>query len=604
MNALSLRLRTRSRLPLVAWTIATAVVATATRTTAQPPANAAAAGPVVELPAVMVEESSSAPPWLYAKANGTEYLSRCSEANTRRYIEGWSRALQVTETLVPEALLHRSAIPSVTILYSQQLSQTTSPELLRELKPDRPTDASHAGAPYSYRFAPNMRLEDRDMYATFAYIDENTFATTLSAQASFGYLDDKNQENRGAKKTEDASEFEARWMSATPGYVRFLLERRAPALPAWFIEGFDGVYRRTRLARGPIVFGKFFWVEAELTANLTQNEQYPRALLPASELFASDALRGPLNGNPKRVATMKAQVALFVRWALATSAETRAALWKFAALTAEQPATPELFAACFGFGYAELRDRLSDYLPQAVRDAPRVDTGKLPPLEPLTIRRATPGEIARLRGEWERLAIAYVRTEQPQVQERYVFQARRTLRRAYDAGIRDPELLATMGLCEVAADDRPAAIAWLEKATAAGVVRPRAYQELARLRLAELRRAQPSGPMTAAQLGPVLDLLRSAARQEPLLPEIFTALGEIWARHAVAPTTDDFALLEHGARTFARFPSVNLPLALALARHGRKEQASALLTEGLDYVYDEATRERFTGLRNSLGVGR
>jgi len=51
------------------------------------------------------------------------------------------------------------------------------------------------------------------------------------------------------------------------------------------------------------------------------------------------------------------------------------------------------------------------------------------------VERATSNEIARLRGEWERLAIGHVQRRLPRVREPYIAQARRTLRRAYDAEV-------------------------------------------------------------------------------------------------------------------------------------------------------------------------
>jgi hypothetical protein len=537
------------------------------------PLAAAAIAPAVELPPMVVAESATVPPWLYVKVGGMEYLSRCSAATTRSYAEEWERALQLMGAFVPDSLLPRSEIPALTILVSQKLGQSTSPELLRELKQQAALhDRTSFGQPprvITYSFAPNMRLEDRDTYATFAYIDEASF---------------------------DASR-----LTATPAYLRFLLERRVPALPAWFIEGIEQAYRSATLSLKEITLPDFLWIDETQTRRLSRDADAPRALLPANELFAPDALRGPVNGNAQRIETMKAQVALFVRWALENGPATREALWQLAARAAEQPVTEPMFESCFGFGFAELRDRLSDYLPGTVRQFPRLDPGKLPRVPRPAVREATVNEIARLRGEWERLAIGFVKNGQPEVQGRYVAQAQRTLHRAYDTGDRDPRLLATLGLCELAEGDTRAALNFLESATAARVVRPRAYYELARLRLADLLRDQPPTKLfSLAELRPVLDLLRAGAQQKPLLPETFLLLGDALVRSNTAPSTEHLTLLDVGARAFASRPDVSFQIALAFARHGRREAAGALLAKSSNYVTDDLMSTRFAQLSETL----
>jgi Flp pilus assembly protein TadD len=189
----------------------------------------------------------------------------------------------------------------------------------------------------------------------------------------------------------------------------------------------------------------------------------------------------------------------------------------------------------------------------------------------------------------------------PEVREPYIMQARRTLRRAFDAGDRDPRLLTTMGLCEIDAANEDGARRFLESAVAAGVVRPRAYHELARLRFAELRRGVPAtASFSFTALAPIFDVLRRGLAQHPALPESFVLLAEAWARCELSPNPSEFAELETGARLFGRDPAVGLPLALALARHGRKAEAAAVLDAGAGYPADDATRAGIARLRGEL----
>ena len=295
---------------------------------------------------------------------------------------------------------------------------------------------------------------------------------------------------------------------------------------------------------------------------------------------------------------------LFFRWAIISGGPTREAFWKFAARAAAGPVNEEIFEASFGFDYAELRDRLSDYLPKAVAATPRINPAPLPPLPPIEVERATPNEIARLRGEWERLAIGHVQRRLPQVREPYIAQARRTLRRAFDAGDRDPRLLATMGLCEIDAGNEGGARQFLEPAIATGVVRPRAYHELARLRFADLRRGVPETKLFSfTELAPILEPLRRAVTQAPPLAEVFTLLAEAWARCELSPNAAEFRELETGARLFARRPNVGYPIALALVRHGKKTEAAAVLDAGAGHAADVDTRASITRLRAELAAG-
>lgn len=525
------------------------------------PARAAEPAPV-ELPPMLVEETKETQRWLYVRDSGTEYLSRCSAATTRRYVEAWQRQHQLLRELVPEQFLARMDAPAVMVLCPQDAKQPVSEEIQRMLRTEGGT---------RHGFAPNMRLNDYDTHATFVYIDEARF-------------DDST-------------------LIVAPSHLHLLLERRLPILPAWFTEGIERTYPDADFVRAPVTLGPLVWADRWTTAELRRDREGARALMPAGEFFAPDALRGEANRHPKRIETMLSQVVLFFRWAVDSGRPTREALWRFAARAAEEPVTEEMFESCFGFGFSELRDRLSDYLGRAVQEAPRIDFGKLPALPRVEVRPATPNEIARLRGEWERLAIGHVQRLVPQVRELYVEQARRTLRRAFERGDRDPRLLATMALCEIDAGNDDGAREFLEPAVAAGVVRPRAYFELARLRSLALRRNQPLNRLfTYAELATIFDPLRQVMRQSPAIPQAHMLFAESWVRCSGAPAAEDWAILAQGARLFARWPSVSVQMAVAYMRHGRLAEARALLAAGEDYVADDTTRERYAALRAMLAA--
>jgi hypothetical protein len=260
-----------------------------------------------------------------------------------------------------------------------------------------------------------------------------------------------------------------------------------------------------------------------------------------------------------------------------------------------------MFEQCFGFDFAELRDRLSDYLPKAVDETKWIDPGALPPLPSFEVELATPNQIARVRGEWERLAIGHVQRRLPQVREPYIVQARRTLRRAFDAGDRDPRLLATMGLCEIDAGNEGGAREFLEPAVAAGVVRPRAYYELARLRFAELQRDAPATKQFSfTELAPVFLPLQHALLQAPPLPEVFILLAEAWRRCGIPPNARELAELTTGGQLFGTRPAVAYPIAVTLAHHGKKTEAAKVLDACLGSSGDESTVAAIKRLRAEL----
>lgn len=537
-----------------------------------PPSAQAADSPApqatVELPPMMVEEGTSSVPWLYANAGGIEFLSRCSASTTRDLAAAWLAQMQLAQVLVPEEFLVRMDVPEVFVLYGQDSKQTVSAEIERELQGGeaRPGGGLRRN---EVNIALSMRLSDRDMRAAIAYIDEALF--------------------------------DAATLTISPNHIRYLLNQRVPELPGWFAEGLERNYRRADFVLEPITLKPLVWQNQGESEALAQDASWPRALLPASQLFAPEPVRAAENQQPRHLAIRASTQELFVRWAIVSGAATRAALWSFAARAAERPVTEEMFEACFGFDFAELRDRLSDYLSKAVSETTWLNPAPLPPLPPIEVNPATPNQIARVRGEWERLAIAHVQRRLPQVREPYIAQARRTLRRAYDAGDRDPRLLATMGLCEIDADNEKGAGEFLAMATSLGVVRPRAYYELARLRFADLRRAQPEARLFPfSELAAIILPLRQSLKQAPPLPEVFILLAEAWACCESSPSPEEFAELETGARLFARRPTVAYPLALALAHHTKKGEAAAVLEACTGYLMDEPTQKKIQRLRAEL----
>jgi hypothetical protein len=186
-------------------------------------------------------------------------------------------------------------------------------------------------------------------------------------------------------------------------------------------------------------------------------------------------------------------------------------------------------------------------------------------LPALDLVDANPSEIARVRGEWERLETRYVRKHLPELEVNYLMQARWTLRRAIEHGDKDPRLLASIGLLELDADNEAGARKYLEEAAEQGIVKPRANFELAQLRYNALqgRSKRNDGKFTVEQAEPVLELLLFASHQSPALPQVYALMAEVCANLAEPPPPRVLEVIDEGLKLFPNDPELkNRPAVL------------------------------------------
>lgn len=532
---------------------------------------------VVELPPMVVLETTKGPPWYYLKTPAGEYLSRCSLGTTREFIQADMRLFQLLRAFVPDSLHARLDIPAVVVIDRLEskaaadsvladMTEDAQKRLLNERTKERGLPSVPLG---NVQMLLNLRLDDRDLSVLFAYLDEKNY--------------------------------DGRRMVLTTGYLRYLLERRLPDLPAWFLEGTLATFDRTSFGNDPITVRPFVWLSEMESASLLRDPAFPRALLPMDELFSSSTWRTEEDRPPRRVKAWQYQTALFVRWALDPQNDKRDALWKLAERATRDPITEQMFIECFGIGFSEMRDRLSDYLPVAVRDPIRIETGSSERIH-LDDPRLAPREVVtRIVGEWQRLEIRYVKEKHPEFAANFAQEARRTLRKAYNDGDRDPQLLAALGLCEIDAGNPDGAPFFLKLAVEQNVNRPRAYFEVARMRFADLTRSQPpTFQMSAAETESVVAPLRRALQQRPFLPEVAALFANAWLWSATAPTERDFALMAEAARQFPARPLPLFRLAGVHAKYGRLGDANALLAQARKFPVDEQLQSRIAELQRAL----
>jgi len=260
-----------------------------------------------------------------------------------------------------------------------------------------------------------------------------------------------------------------------------------------------------------------------------------------------------------------------------------------------------MFAECFGRSYADMNQTLTEYLPRAVHTNIRMYAEASPELPPVSLRNASAAEVSRIRGNLERLELAYVRRQYPGLAPRYLTLARRTLRLAYDQGARDPGLLEVMGLCECDAGDDAAARPFLETAVQRGAIRPRAYYELARIKFQGMRLGA-SESLSAAQTAALLELLFAARAQSPPLPEVYELIAAVWRHSSVPPQRGNLAVLDEGLRFFPGNLELIFSTATLKATHGFRADAVALIKIGLRLAPTDADRSRFLQVQSATAT--
>jgi hypothetical protein len=399
--------------------------------------------------------------------------------------------------------------------------------------------------------------------------------------------------------------FEADRLQLTHDYVTFIVKSRLPSLPLWFVSGFLALHRDIHYEGNQLSTSPLEWISEWHTSQLKKDPKTAPPLAPLADFFAGrptalDQARWP---DVEPIKLWQAQAALFVRWGLdERDRARREAFFKFIERAAAQGVSEQLFKECFGFDFDAAQAQLAAYLPTAVQRRMRFRPARNEKLPSFAMRNATDAEIARIRGDWERLEIPYVKGISPALAPKYLEQARRTLHRAYDRDARDPRLLAVMGLCECDAGNDAAARELLESAAQFGAIRPRACYELARLRFAEAC-ASPGaddGRLSVTQAAEILKLLFEARAQQPPLPEVYELIGDLWARIASTPKREHLAVLDEGVKLFPRRIALVLRAAELNLRFGYREAAAALTDIAAQTPGDDASRQRIATLRREL----
>ena len=335
----------------------------------------------------------------------------------------------------------------------------------------------------------------------------------------------------------------------TPAYVETLLSGRGPELPPWFKSGFLGLYSRLNFRGDMLVLRPMTWESIPKLSADTTGKTRLEGLLTLENFFE----RPPKEeGVDQELWTTQAE--LFIRWGIDPTGGKRAdQFWAYVTRLCSEAANEKIFQECFDLSYGEVTRQLVAYAANARTARWKLARSMTSP-PPVQLRDATPGEIDRIKGEWERLEIRYIRGKIPELEATYLAEARRTLHRAVDRGDQDPRLLTSLGLLELEADNRAVAREFLESAVKQAVVRPRAYFELARLRCEHLlaRSTRDDGKLNAEQTSSVIELLWLATQQTPALPEVYELMAEVCLNSAVPPPPAALAAIDEGVKLFPK----------------------------------------------------
>jgi len=186
------------------------------------------------------------------------------------------------------------------------------------------------------------------------------------------------------------------------------------------------------------------------------------------------------------------------------------------------------------------------------------------------MRHATEAEVHRLKGDAERMEIAYVKRYHPSYAQQYIDQARQTLDSCLSKRRARSAPACGTWLCARSMRAIPrGARAYLEIAATARVVRPRVYLETgspsiwrSSLRTATSTKAKFAAVKTHSYLRASADCVTAGAAAARGL----CAVPDACLRCNDAPSVDDLALVREGARLFPPTSEVTFSRSVAPCR--------------------------------------
>jgi tetratricopeptide (TPR) repeat protein len=513
-------------------------------------------------------EASSGNPWYYFNVPGFEVISHCSESFNQTYARALELSTAARLAVLPASFWGDMPTPMKVVLYNREPERSGAFNQGNPIDLDwRSGDGRSVGSGTIEHSYP-VTVGDGDTYINCG--------NYWSVQATI--------ENFSVDPDSDLR-----------------IRNRVPRLPSWFVTGMEGPFGlypnriiQSSAFSDVAVLPSATWIStSETLAILSEpkdrhrdgKDNRLRKMLTLAELFAGT--------TPDKKGIWDSEVSLFVRWGLYASGKRQAFL-DLVDRASREPATEAMFQETMGMSYAEAQLRLGDYLPTAVSQPIRVPIN-LAHGKSLDIREASATEVARIIGDWGRMEGQSLGAGtfdggmhgmgNFEYQRDCLDQADRLFQKIYRRHTSDPLFLAAYGLYELQAGDNIRALDALEAATNAGVLRPRAYVELARLRL---ENALPSnqagiGDLDEPEFERILGLLTTARVQMPSLLATYDLLARVLEHAPAIPSLEQIRPLEEALGLFPQNAALAYKVANFYREIGMGDKGAAVIRRSMRF---------------------
>lgn len=544
--------------------------------------------PLLELPKLTVTDVRRLPPpesWRYAKIPSVEILSEVSDRETQKILRDFQLFTEAI-TVVWPALKAHQPIPMAFILCEKGGKFAAFVPTVGD-----DSSISHASLLLQSSDEAAIVLNFRARVIDLKSSDAATSAPVTPQSPSAAGVDPSlGPSGSGGEMVRIQVDL---YRQLCREYVRHQLSFNQPRLPAWLEEGLAQLLVNMKVDPKFIEFAK---VEdpnlVSLVPEIQEERDFNRTLayrglMPLAEFFAIGH-DSPEANNPLTGTWAKQAQALVHLWLYGEGKRYHKGFAQFVARSTREPVTEAMFQDCFKMNYKEMLTVLRIYLGNTAYVHQEFNAGKnggLSEPAPLVLRDATEAEIGRIKGDAQVLAghseLAHDEMLAP-----------------YIRGVSDGALLASLGILEKSRGETVRARKFLEAAAQAQVVRPRAYLELAHLRLVQ---ASPAGSLlTAPQAQAVLQPLLIARQQQPVIPEVYELMAEVWLRSETPPSAADLALLNQGVMHFQHRPVLLLSAAELNAKYGDPAAARAMADFGVKLSKTDEARRAFEGILTAL----
>lgn len=556
-------------------------------------------GQVVELPKFVVQDSRELPQpesWKYATMPGFEILTNASDKATQRLVKDFDEFRQALSIVWP---------------IEQQISQTTSLII------------SGKGAKFD-AFMPKGKGGNPDTATASLFLKEgNKTAILIDLQATTLNVLNIDGADDAATGTDSGLLQVDHDKALYREYVRYLLSKSNPRMPAWFEEGISQIIMRMQIqSRRYIELGRVepantVSAAAAMTQQINaiaaaddpdapqlpgapaEDKDFPAALM-RRRLVDMDKMFSVAHGAPEATNALGNNI-----WAKQSYAFVHMCLYgekkkyqkpfaEFLRRIAKEPVTEAMFKECFKMSYKDMLMQIRSYAESTYAEIQIYQSKKggedliIQP-KPLALREATQSEIGRIKGE--ALVLAGHRAK-----------AKTELIAPYVRGERDPELLAALGLFEKKEGKEADARKFLEAAWTGKTTRPDALLELSRFRYADAL-AKPEGPdklLAPAQVRAIVDPLLVARRQPPHNYAIYDLMADTWARSATKPKREEAIPIIEGALLFPTRLKLVFQCIYFAADIGDLKSAHALADHGIRIGTDPNVKKRFADAKAGL----